>query len=294
MQAKKFFSLSKSENWFMAIDVEIRICIALFIAFLSVVIDSPRSLLLLFYFLFGIHLSLKIEKEKLFILTSMVFLNLWGFIFTQALFYSKMPRTPVQCLLSPDFFLLGYLTDGIYVYAEGIIYGAIQGLRTSVMLLMGLLICWNVAHSELLLLLKRWGVHRKMIFMLATALHFFPSIAHEVDLVWQAYVIKGCKTKGNLLQRLKLSKQMLMPVIAKSIRRSSILALSIEGRGFSRSSAGSETGVTRKVAVLLFIIFIILICIMVVFLKVMLYGFTRGLLYVDILHDYYYLIEMWL
>lgn len=37
-------------------------------------------------------------------------------------------------LISPDFPFLGSLTGGLYIYREGIIYGAVQGMRTASMI----------------------------------------------------------------------------------------------------------------------------------------------------------------
>jgi energy-coupling factor transport system permease protein len=73
----------------------------------------------------------------------LLLLGLWGSMFSQALFFAQTPRTPVMVLLEPGAGILGSFTGGIAVYREGILYGAVQGLRSAIMLTAGLLVCWN-------------------------------------------------------------------------------------------------------------------------------------------------------
>lgn len=67
-------------------------------------------------------------------LSIFLLLGLWGSISSQALFFAQNPRTPLFMLISPDFPFLGSLTGGLYIYREGIIYGAVQGMRTASMI----------------------------------------------------------------------------------------------------------------------------------------------------------------
>lgn len=75
--------------------------------------------------------------------------------------------------------VLGQITGGLYVYREGVIYGAVQGLRSATMLTLGLFVCWTSDPRQLLKALMAWRLSPQIAFMLVTAIRFLPVLAAE-------------------------------------------------------------------------------------------------------------------
>ena len=65
------------------------------------------------------------------VLAILLLLGLWGSMFSQALFFAQTPRTPLFVIIEPTMPVLGQITGGLYIYREGVIYGAVQGLRSA-------------------------------------------------------------------------------------------------------------------------------------------------------------------
>ena len=155
------------------------------------------------------------------------------FLFTLTLvfhFLEKTPRTPLVTLISPGFPVLGALTNGLYIYREGIIYGAIQGMRTVSMITLGLLVCWTSDPRQLLKGLTSWNLSPQAAFMLVTAIRFFPVLAAEAGEVMVALQLRSGSEKGRH-QVLMHIPHMVKPLLARCLRRSATLALSVTSRG---------------------------------------------------------------
>ena len=154
---------------------------------------------------------------------------------SQALFFAQTPRTPIFVLISPTFPILGPLTNGLFVYQEGILYGAIQGLRSSIMLSLGLLICWNSDPRQLLKALMAWHLSPQVAFMLVTALRFLPVLASETGEVITALRLRSNSKIG----RQSICRHLpyvVNPLLARCLRRAQTLALSVVSRGFFLAS----------------------------------------------------------
>lgn len=133
-------------------------------------------------------------------------------------------------LISPGFPVLGALTNGLYIYREGIIYGAIQGMRTVSMITLGLLVCWTSDPRQLLKGLTSWNLSPQAAFMLVTAIRFFPVLAAEAGEVMVALQLRSGSEKGRH-QVLMHIPHMVKPLLARCLRRSATLALSVTSRG---------------------------------------------------------------
>lgn len=95
-----------------------------------------------------------------------------GFHVQPGAVFAQTPRTPLFVLIAPEAGFIGQLTGGLFIYREGILYGAVQGLRSASMLALGLLVCWTSDPRQLLQALLAWRLPPQMAFMLVTAIRF--------------------------------------------------------------------------------------------------------------------------
>ena len=158
-------------------------------------------------------------------------------MFSQALFFAQTPRTPLVTIINPDYGSLGALTGGLYIYREGILYGAVQGLRSASMLALGLLVCWTSDPRQLLKALLAWRLSPQLAFMLVTAIRFLPVMAAETGEVITALQLRSDSQRGRkaVLQHLPY---ICKPLLARCLRRAQTLALSVVSRGFFLANAG--------------------------------------------------------
>ena len=225
---------------------------------MMIIVDNGRTLFILFTLTLLFHFLGKTPVYKWKVLAIFLLLGLWGSISSQALFFSQNPRTLLLMLISPDFPWLGALTGGLYIYREGIIYGAVQGMRTASMISLGLLVCWTSDPRDLLKGLTAWHLSPQAAFMLVTAIRFFPILAAEAGEVMTALQLRSGSKQGRH-QVLRHIPYMIKPLLARCLRRAQTLSLSVTSRGLflakerkARPWRGSEKG-----ASLLFFLFVL-------------------------------------
>ena len=99
----------------------------------------------------------------------------------------------------------------MYIYREGVIYGAVQGLRSAMMLSLGLFVCWTSDPRQLLKALITWRLSPQIAFMLVTAIRFLPVLAAEAGEVIIALRLRSDTRVG----RKSIIRH--LPYIAKTI-----------------------------------------------------------------------------
>ncbi len=171
----------------------------------------------------------------------LVLLGLWGSMFSQALFFAQNPRTPLLVLISPEMEFLGPLTGGLYIYREGILYGAVQGMRSASMLALGLLVCWTSDPRQLLQALMSWKLPPQTAFMMVTAIRFLPVLAAETGEVVTGRQLRS-DTKSGRASVIRHLPYIATPLLARCLRRAQTLALSVISRGFFSASAKQLQG----------------------------------------------------
>lgn len=218
------------------LDVRLKLAIFAALAAAAILLDSSRSLFLLFCFSLSLHLWARSSFARWRILLVFILLGIWGSMTSQALFYSREPRTMVACLLPPSLPVLGALTGGVFVYREGLEYGALQALRSSIMLSLGLLVSWTSDPRRLLKSFLGLKMPYELAFMLITGLRFLPVIFQETAVVLTAQRLRGFAPLKTVWPRnvLRSAFQTLFPILARTIRRAATLAASVESRGFGR------------------------------------------------------------
>lgn len=202
----------------------------------AVLLDSGATLYLIFLATLLGHILAEHDINRWRVLILLILFNIWGAMLSQGFFYNSMPKTPIITLVSADFPVVGQITGGIYIFREGLAYGAKQALRSSMMLSIGLLVCWTTNARDLLRSLLYWKMPYELAFINITSLRFLPDVFFEADAVMTAQRLRGFEPLKSISirQAIKVGRQTLLPVLARSIRRAVTLALSVESRGFGR------------------------------------------------------------
>ena len=141
MSVRQLWEGCDAAVWARNLDGRTKLLILFLVAVLAIVVDNPRTLFLLFTATLLLHLSARTSIYKWQVLAILLLLGLWGSMFSQALFFAQTPRTPLFVIIEPTMPVLGQITGGLYIYREGVIYGAVQGLRSAMMLSLGLFVC---------------------------------------------------------------------------------------------------------------------------------------------------------
>lgn len=218
------------------IDARTKIACASIICLVSLLIDTPLTLYFIFLLLLALHLMAKTSSVKWTVLIVIMLASIWGSLASQAIFYAKEPRTPIFCFIAADA-ARSFFSGGLYVYKEGMIYGALQAMRSSAMLAAGMLLCWSTDTRDLLKSLLYWRIPYPLAFMTISSLRFLPDIISETITVITAQRLRGFRPMKSLRGRrlIQTFYQTLFPVLARTIRRAATLSLSVEARGFGRA-----------------------------------------------------------
>ncbi len=234
-----------ARTWIRDVDVRVKLVLLLATAALVVLIDSPWTLLAILVFVVVLYVFAGLPGAKLRLVVLIVMLTVWGTMLSQSLFYASVPRTPVLELISKDCPVLGNLTGGLFIYREGLFYGAVQSLRIVTMIGLGLLVCWTTDPGEFLSPLVRIRVPYGVAFMTVTAMRFLPAVVAEAAVVLRARRMKGYHRRRDWLRPWRRISQVFKPVFANSIRRSRALALSVESRAFKATGRRTRHGASR-------------------------------------------------
>jgi len=215
------------------IDPRAKILILISIVFVAVSLDNQKTMFLLFLTVLSGFVLAKMPAIKIKTLVILLALLIWGTIYSQALFYSQLPRTVIFTIIRPEFPILGWLTGGgLFVYEEGFHHGAVQGLRSASILSLGLLMCWTTDSRDMLNGLVGLRVPYSVAFMVITAVRFLPIIITEVATVITVQRLRGFNPKKFGSGIIKTLLNILTPTLANCVRRTGTLAVSIQSRAF--------------------------------------------------------------
>lgn len=214
------------------IDPRTKILLLIFTAFIVVALDNPETMLIMLLVSLCCYALARLPVSKLKALFFLLILGLWGTMFSQALFYSQLPRTVIFTIISPENPYLGDLTGGFFVYKEGFRYGAVQGLRSAIVLSIGLLMSWTTDARNMLNGLVRLRIPYNIAFMVVTSMRFLPIILAEVATIVTVQRLRGFKPTRVGIGVIKTAINTLTPTLAGCVRRANVLAISVEGRAF--------------------------------------------------------------
>ncbi|WP_304089537.1 energy-coupling factor transporter transmembrane protein EcfT [Phascolarctobacterium succinatutens] len=236
MSARQLWEGTDAASWAQRLNGRTKLLVLFLFAILMITVDNPRTLFVLFSFTLLLHIVARTSIYKWKVLAVLLLLGLWGSMFSQALFYAQTPRSPLFVIISPEAGILGQLTGGLYVYREGILYGAVQGLRSASMLTLGLLVCWTSDPRQLLQAMLAWRLSPQLAFMLVTAIRFLPVLAAETGEIITAFQLRSDSQRGRTAV-LRHLPYIAKPLLARCLRRAQTLALSVVSRGFFLAGA---------------------------------------------------------
>ncbi|WP_297998008.1 energy-coupling factor transporter transmembrane protein EcfT [uncultured Phascolarctobacterium sp.] len=236
MSARQLWEGTDAASWAQRLNGRTKLLVLFLFAILMITVDNPRTLFVLFSFTLLLHIVARTSIYKWKVLAVLLLLGLWGSMFSQALFYAQTPRSPLFVIISPEAGIFGQLTGGLYVYREGILYGAVQGLRSASMLTLGLLVCWTSDPRQLLQAMLAWRLSPQLAFMLVTAIRFLPVLAAETGEIITALQLRSDSQRGRTAV-LRHLPYIAKPLLARCLRRAQTLALSVVSRGFFLAGA---------------------------------------------------------
>ena len=236
MSVRQLWEGTDAAGWAQRLNGRTKLLVLFLFAILMITVDNPRTLFVLFSFTLLLHIVARTSIYKWKVLAVLLLLGLWGSMFSQALFYAQTPRSPLFVIISPEAGILGQLTGGLYVYREGILYGAVQGLRSASMLTLGLLVCWTSDPRQLLQAMLAWRLSPQLAFMLVTAIRFLPVLAAETGEIITALQLRSDSQRGRTAV-LRHLPYIAKPLLARCLRRAQTLALSVVSRGFFLAGA---------------------------------------------------------
>lgn len=269
MSMRQLWEGTDAAVWAQRLNGRTKLLFLFHFAILMITVDNPRTLFVLFTATLLLHIAARTSIYKWKVMALLLLLGLWGSMFSQALFFAQTPRTPLLVIISPQAPFLGQLTGGLYIYREGILYGAVQGLRSAGMLSLGLLVCWTSDPRQLLQALLAWHLPPQLAFMLVTAIRFLPVLAAETGEVITALQLRSAGPSGRTAV-LRHLPYIAKPLLARCLRRAQTLALSVVSRGFFLAQAASRTQLwplaERISCLLLFLLVLVVVCSKVIYL----------------------------
>lgn len=212
-----------------ASDPRFQLGFLIFIGLLAILLDGVLSLALLAAAGLSRALLSRPTLRQFLILLFLIFFSVWGFMFSQGLFYRGIPRTILAVIIPPGAPIIGPLTGGLSISYEGVLYGASQSLRIVATLSAGLAVGWSADPARLLAGMTALRMPHALAFCITTAVRFLPLTFEEAHTALRAQRMRGLRPYRRPLQTLlRIAK----PVLAASIRRSETIAHAAASRGY--------------------------------------------------------------
>lgn len=223
---------SDKNTLFHRIDPRTKVFLSLITAILVVLLNNVFLLLALFLFVFVTYLFARPSISNLKLLFFMMVIVLSSSTLSQGFFYYSEPKTPLLTIGSKSAPLIGWLTGGLQIYREGLIYGAVQSFRLITVTTMASLIVLTTYPSDLILGLTKLGFPQKMGFIIIVSIRFLPSIIEEAKRILLAQKLRGLKLKG-IRGILRGFYYLAIPLVINCLRSARQIALAAEVRAFN-------------------------------------------------------------
>ena len=246
----KFIEPELKDTLFHRLDVRTKLVILLFVAVLGMALNQWKALACVYLAVLCLLVLARLSGDKIKVLVIITFLTMWGTMWVQAVFYDAYPRTPLFYLLppmlvSPSLPVLGGLWEGVAVYYEGFTYGIAQSLRMIAPMTLGLLIFWTEDPVKILTGLNKLKLPYAISFMVMTCLRFIPITLGEARVTINSQRLRKYKPfdpKGILLGYgiYKTTVQVMVPLLANCVRKSTNMARSADSRAFRASEQRTE------------------------------------------------------
>ncbi len=237
------FRYEQKDTFVHNLDPRVKLIYLIGISILTIVFGVPWLLILLFLstlpFWYFLHPS-KSKVKSMFWLFAILSLS---FIISQSLFYYWADE-PLFCIIPPEFPIIGPLTNGIYVYIDGAIYGLIQSFRFMTTISAAMIFVSTTHPSQLITALGRFfsikiknkqyvvGLPYEIAFMVSSAVSFAPVMIEECYGIINAMRARGLDLKGGIRTKLRAAKHLFLPLIVNILRSGRQIAIAADARGF--------------------------------------------------------------
>jgi len=220
------------DSVFHRLDARTKIFLSLTLACLVVVLNTAGSLFALFILLLGSFFLIRPPASYIRTMLYLMTVALFATLISQGLFYYFEPRTPIFTIIRSDTPVIGRLTGGVYLYREGLFYGAIQSMRLFSAALLSMIIVMTTYPSDLILGLNKLGIPEKLGFMLTISIRFLPLFMEGTKRIITAQKLRGLRLKG-LRGGIKGFRYLVVPLTIDCLRKARRIALAAEVRGFT-------------------------------------------------------------
>ena len=259
----------------------LKILYSIAISIFVVILKTPAQLCLLALFVLIIFFLTKPKLNQIKVLLIVVLTIGITTILSQAIFYYFEPKTKLFTLISKDVPIIGLLTQGIYIYKEGIAYGAIQSLRIISAMFMASTIVVTTHPSDMIVALNKLRLPKSLSFVISVSIRFLPQLLDEMKRILLAIRLRGVKLK-TIRGSINAFKLTLSPLIINSLRRARVVALAAEVRGFSCNNHQKEELIVFDTLELVTIAFFIIL------LYVAILPFKMGLSRIPFLYNFFF------
>lgn len=230
MIIREIFKFEEKNSFIHRLDPRTKLFLLFTVSISTVIIGKPLLLIVIFLstlFLWALmRPSLKKVKGLLFMYGIIGFSTMMS----QGVFYYWEPKTILLTILPSNFPILGDITGGIYLYKEGLFYGAIQSLRVFISINISLLLITSTHPSKLILSLHKLKLPYEISFMISMGVRFAPIIMDEAEQILNALRSRGVKI--NAFNILKVIKLLFFPLLNNTLQMGRQLALAAEVRAF--------------------------------------------------------------
>jgi energy-coupling factor transport system permease protein len=180
-------------------------------------------------------------------LTALVVIpSVWSVVILQGLFYTGWPKTVIFTIIPPETPVAGWLTGGVYLTYQGMLYGLRQSLRIISVAFVGLAVVWTSTEREIVAELRRLLKNAALSVGVTISVRFFDIFTQDAKASMVAYRTAGNRRLGVGMFRL------IVPLAVQVLRRSYVVTLALITRGFNpraRISAATRLGVLDLVVI---------------------------------------------
>lgn len=256
--------------------------VTLVISFLLILLQRVESLLfvnsLVLFLLFFAGLSLR----QLGVIALFLAVSLYSIVFSQGLFYSIEPLTPVVTFFAESSF-------SVSLTREGMEHGLLTSLRILAPLVLTFLIYSTTPIESFLSGFQSLRLPQAINLMVITALRFIPLCIEDYRIIRRNQSLRGYRfTVAAPVRSIRFEMAMLKPLFFTALRQSTEIAYAALGRGFLNPASKKQRRAlpfsrSEKAAV-----FVLTLVFLVIFLsKVVYFLYLNQLLYVEELRSLY-------
>lgn len=260
-----------------------RILMVFCLAAMALVLEGAWAVAAITLVSMGVSLSVAAARGRRGALLVGATILLWSTVLGQALFWAEVPSV-VIARVGP-----------LALHREGAIHGFVQGLRLLAVSAAGAALIATTPPHRLVPALSALGVPWSLAFLAASALRFLPETARELWWIRSARAQRGRPAFRRWPhQWIRLEVAMLLPALARVLRRAWALADSLEARGFRPGVAASGPPEPWLRYERVFLVVLVTGTLCATTARVLFWAYTHGFHYAPELRPVYAFVRAWM